>query len=289
MKYLFGFLLVTGSTMLIGGCEEETQDYIADIMNTYMVESIQFMGETFDFSELPIEDAKLLKITRDKAISYENVDHCSDTYMLNSDEIESVTETIIRFTDGSEFEYSMVDEKLRLIDEGDIIMLVAYEGAFPPAVWTDPTLLTNDTYEPDNEFSTATTIAAGGTVQNHYMGECGDEDTFMFSATSGIHYVLETSTPLNPSLDLTLALYSGNGTLLDSDDDSGTDYNPSLYWTCQLSGDYYFVIEGFWSDDTGDYSVSVVESSLLPKPSVTPEKKKERTDETFWFRTLLFD
>ena len=290
MKYLISLLLVISTTLFIGGCEEEAEDYAADIINTYIVESIEYMGETFDLSGLPLEDAMLLKITRDEAITYENdEDHCEDTYTTDSDEIDGVTATIISFTDGSEIEYSIVDDKLRVVDGGDVIMFATYSGAVPPAPWTDPTLLTNDTYEPDNELSTATTIAAGGTVQNHYMGECGDQDYFMFSAISGRNYIMETSSVLDEYLDLTLALYSGNGTFLASDDDSGTNYHPSLYWTCEVSGDYYFVVEGFWSDDIGNYSVSVVESSLLAKPTVIPMEKKGRIEKSVKISGFLFD
>ncbi len=290
MKYMISLLLVISTILFIGGCEEDTEDYAANIINTYIFESIEFMGTTFDFSEDPMEDAMLVKITRDEVITYENdEDHCEDTYTIVSDEIEGVTETIISFTDGSTLEYSIVGDKLRLVDSGDVIMLAAYNGALPPAVWMDPTLLTNDTYEPDNEQATATTIAAGGTIQNHYMGECGDEDYFMFSAISGRNYIMETSSVLDEYLDLTLALYSGNGTFLALDDDSGTNYHPSLYWTCQVTGDYYFVVEGFWSDDIGNYSVSVVESTLLAKPTVIPERKKERREKSIRLSGVLFN
>ena len=149
--------------------------------------------------------------------------------------------------------------------------------------------MTNDTYEPNNEIATATSIAAGGTIQNHYLGACGDEDYFMFSASAGVSYIMETISPLDQFLDLTLALYSGNGSLLDTDDDGGTDFNPSLYWTCQTSGDYYFVIEGFWDDDIGNYSVSVIESSALVKPIVVPEIKRARPEKKIRLSELLFN
>lgn len=291
MKYWISLLMFIAITLLLVGCEEAGDDYISDIINTYIVESIESPDETLDFSDLPIEDAMLLKITSEEAIIYENdEDHCEDTYTIETDKIEGVTETVIRFTDGSEIEYSIVDGKLRLVDGGDVIMLAAYNGVVPPAIWTDPTLLTNDTYEPDNDFSTATTIAVGGNLQNHYMGECWDEDYFMFSAISNKRYIMETITPLNEDLDLSLALYKGDGTFLDSDDDkSGTNLNPSLFWICETSGDYYFVVQGFWSDDMGNYSVSVVESPLLVKPIVVAEEKKERAATTVRPGELLFN
>jgi len=111
----------------------------------------------------------------------------------------------------------------------------------------------------------------------------------MFSATAGVSYIMETTSPLDQFLDLTLALYQGNGMLVDSDDDGGTDFNPSLYWTCQTSGDYYFVIEGFWDDDIGNYSVSVIESSALVKPIVVPEIKRARPEKKIRLSELLFN
>ena len=290
MNNLLKLLIIMPIALFVLSCEEETPDYAADIINTYILESIEYMGETFDFTDLPIEDAMLVKITRDEAITYENdEDHCEDTYSEESDEIDGVTETAILFTDGSETEYSITGGKLRLVEDGDVIILAAYNGTVPPASWTDPSLLTNDTYEPNNEIATATSIAAGGTIQNHYLGACGDEDYFMFSASAGVSYIMETISPLDQFLDLTLALYSGNGSLLDTDDDGGTDFNPSLYWTCQTSGDYYFVIEGFWDDDIGNYSVSVIESSALVKPIVVPEIKRARPEKKIRLSELLFN
>ncbi len=274
MHYPSKLSIVVSIALVIFSCEETIPDYAADIINTYIIESGEIMGETIDLSDLPVEDALFIKITRDEVITYENSeDHCDEAYTMESDEIEGVTETAILFTDGSETGYSIVDGKLRIDDDGDIFVLAAYLGTLPPASWMDPSLLTNDTYEPNNDISTATTIAAGGTIQNHYMGACGDEDYFMFSATSGRTYIMETNTPLDEFLDLTLSLYAGNGTFLDSDDDSGTDLNPSLHWTCQVSGDYYFLIEGFWSDDIGNYSVAVIESGVLAKSASITRKK----------------
>lgn len=100
--------------------------------------------------------------------------------------------------------------------------------------------------------------------------------------------LMETITPLNDILDLTFNLYAGNGNLLDSDDDSGIDWNPSLSWTCQASGDYYFAIEGFWSEDYGNYTVSVVELQGLSKQTVIPEEKRARTEKRIRYSDLLF-
>ena len=44
MKYMISLLLVISTILFIGGCEEDTEDYAADIINTYIFESIEFMG-----------------------------------------------------------------------------------------------------------------------------------------------------------------------------------------------------------------------------------------------------
>ncbi len=243
------------------------------------VESIysSFWDETIDLSALPLEDAFFVEISRDEMKTFQNdEDRCLVTYTIETDEISGVTKTSILFSDNTEMDYSDVSGKLRIEDDGDIFLLASYSAAVPPASWTDPTLLTNDTYEPNNDITHATAIAAGGTIQNHYLAACNDLDYFMFSAISGTNYILETTTPLNADLDLELTLYSASGSEIDSDDDSGADYNPSLYWTCQASGDYYFLLDGFSDEEAGAYSISVIISTDLQKLVSMPEEKKHR-------------
>jgi len=285
-------IVILAMVIMMFGCEEEVPDYAADIVGKYIVESIysSFWDETIDLSALPLEDAFFVEITRDELKTYENdEDRCLDTYTIENDEIDGVTETSILFSDNTEMDYNEVSGKLRIEDDGDIILLASYSDAVPPASWTNPTLLTNDTYEPNNDITHATAIAAGGTVQNHYLAACNDLDYFMFSANSGTHYILETTSPLNADLDLELTLYSASGSEIDSDDDSGTDYNPSLYWTCQTSGDYYFLLDGFWDDEVGYYSVSVSTSTTLQRASSAPEEKKHRNVEKMRLSDLLFN
>lgn len=248
---------------MLPGCEEEVPDYAGDILGIYIAESVTYMGETIDLTDQPIEASLIVEITRSQLIAYENDDdYCEDTYTVSSDEIDGVTESAILFTDESATEYRIEDGKLIFDEDGDLLVFGFYSGTVPPASWTDPSQLTNDTYEPDNEQAFATTIAAGGTVQNHYLASCGDLDFFMFSAINGKTYTLETST-LDESLDLVLYLYSAGGDYITDDDDSGLNYNPSLSWTCEASGDYYFLVVGFSYEDMGNYSVSVVESQGL--------------------------
>ncbi len=215
-------------------------------------------------------------------------DYCEDTYTVDSDEIDGVTETAILFADESATEYRIEDGQLIFDEDGDLLVFEPYSGTLPPASWTDASLLTNDTYEPDNEIAYATTIAPGGTVQNHYMAACGDLDYFMFSAVNGMSYTLETS-GVDAALDLVLYLYSAGGDYIDEDDDSGLNYNPSLSWTCEASGDYYFLVVGFSYDEVGNYSVSVVESQSLVKSTKNNTAKENVVQDRFRPSDIFFN
>ena len=51
MKYWISLLMFIAITLLLVGCEEAGDDYISDIINTYIVESIESPDETLDFSD----------------------------------------------------------------------------------------------------------------------------------------------------------------------------------------------------------------------------------------------
>lgn len=275
LKAFIKLIVLLPGLLFLFGCEEDTQDYAADIIDTYIVVSITAAGDTYDLTDLPLEQTFFITISRTMVTFYENdEDPCLDTYLAEADAIDEVTETKILMSDGSEVTYTMVGNSLQITDGEDVMVLEAYTGTVPPAIWTDPSLLPNDTYEPDNTMAMATTIAAGGTLQNHYLGICDDVDYFMFAAQAGISYIMETTTTDYPDLDMTLTLYSGNGSEIASDDDSGTGWNPNLSWTCEVSGDYYFVVEGYWFGEYGAYSVSVMETQGLVKRTVPVEQKK---------------
>jgi len=84
-------------------------------------------------------------------------------------------------------------------------------------------------------------------------------------------------------------LYSASGLEIDSDDDDGANWNPSLYWTCQTSGDYYFLIEGYSDEEVGYYSVSVSASTTLQKTPSASIEKKHRLVEKIRLSDLFFD
>ena len=264
--------LLAVTLLLLIACEEEVPDYAGDLVGLYRVVQVESEGLEFDLSSDPIESAWFIELTLDEFITHKNDETiCLDEYETEHDGLDGVTASSILFTDDYSYEYHWQGDFLEINDDYDQITLERYTGSFPPAEWLDDDLLHNDTYEPNNQSTIATAIASGGTIQNHYMGACGDYDFFMFSALEGKNYILETGTPSTSDLDLYLTLYSGSQERIDTaDDQDGFDLNPRLEWTCENTGDYYFVIESYYYEEYGDYSVSVVESQ-----QAAPSLKRE--------------
>jgi|GEM_PF-295390 len=246
--------------LLILGCEEDsTPDYAADLVGLYVVSSMQIDGIDYDLSVLPSEMGQFVEITREEIIFYSNEETiCSEDYDVDSTALTRFTAGSLVMDDNTFLAYSFSGNTLILSDATDEISLTPFAGSFPPASWMDLELLSNDTYEPNNTNLVATRIASGGTDQNHYMGACGDYDFFVFSATEDASYVIESTTPDSPFLDLYLTLYSANGDYIDaSDDQDNSNLNPRLVFSVENTGDYYFVLESYYFEDSGFYTVSV--------------------------------
>ncbi len=289
MKQLLIGLMLIPLLVLVVSCEDDP-DYAADIIGKYIVESITEGGDVYDFTELPLEHAFLVEISRDEIKSYYNDDLCGDSYLSETDFIDDVTETAIVYTDGFESTYSFVDGKLRIDEAGDILILAVYDGALPPAVFSDPSLLENDTYEPNNEMARATPITVGTAGQNHYMAACGDQDFFKFSAIQGVSYKLGTTTPSESSLDMEITLASPFAVELESNDDYDfPNLNPGLDWTCPESGDYFFLLEGLYLEEVGNYFISVVEQQGLPKATGVSAVKEKPEYLKYRFSGNLFN
>jgi Ser-Thr-rich glycosyl-phosphatidyl-inositol-anchored membrane family/Bacterial pre-peptidase C-terminal domain len=110
-----------------------------------------------------------------------------------------------------------------------------------------------DSYEPDSTYALARPIVAGAPAQSHTLTS-NDRDWFSFAATAGTTYTIETF----GSSDTYMNLFSNNGANLISsnDDESGTNTNAKITWTCTVSGTYYFEITGSYGA-TGSYTVSL--------------------------------
>lgn len=126
-----------------------------------------------------------------------------------------------------------------------------------------------DAYEPDATYTTAKSIAVNGTVQTHNFHATGDADWVKFAMTTGGTYTIATSN-LGASNDTYMYLYDTNGTtILDQDDDSGTDWGSQIVWTATQSGTYYVRVRHYSSTGgcTGyDYDL-VVQASGAAVPT----------------------
>lgn len=272
-----GFALAT--------CELSTVDYSSNIVGVYIVENAGYDGSYVDYSVLPPEEAWIIDIGSDNMLSYSNtINQCDSTYNIETREVDSITDTAIVFTDDSKMYYSVDDDQLLLISDTEVLTLVTYSETFPPISWTDPGQLKNDDYEPDSSLSLATRISAAGAVQSHFSAVCDDEDYFIFEALQGTAYIIEASTPAGSSLDLTISLFSATGdSVAYNDDQSTTNVDPELEWTCETTGDYYFIVKKYWDyldpgnsldDERGAYTASVdVTKGLIGKPDQDIKKR----------------
>ena len=102
-----------------------------------------------------------------------------------------------------------------------------------------------DSYEPDDSFARANSIATDGTYQTHTFHVTADLDYVSFSAQEGVEYTIETG-DLEGECDTEIYLYDEDGTELDYDDDGADESVASrLVWTAPSSGTYYVLIEEY--------------------------------------------
>jgi len=94
---------------------------------------------------------------------------------------------------------------------------------------------------------------------------CDDLDYFVFSAEAG------------------------EALAFNDDYDYWDNWNPGLDWTCPTTGDYYFVIEELWEDQSGNYSVSVNVTTGLPKAGSAPTNKQKFESQRSKLRDTFFN
>jgi hypothetical protein len=274
------------------GCEETSTDYFAELEGVYIVTSVttDFYGE-MDFTQFELFEAWFIEFKEDEVISYDN-DYtiCETTFDSESDEVSAYKASTIEFTDDTYVEYELDGTTVTITDSDGTVELELYTGTFPPPSWTDLTQLPNDSFEPDDSFAEATTIAVGTVNEAHYFGPCDDQDYFMFTAAAGATYVISSTTPDDPDIDPEIDLYNSSQSWIDGDSDSGPDWNFELSWTCPTSGTYYFMVESWLNLDVGNYTVSLVQApaGLAKTGNGIPEEKKVRTEKPD-LRALFFD
>lgn len=266
-------------------CEDATIDYAADIVGLYTVETALISGTSTNYSQLPSEEAWIIDISQESLLSYENdVNQCDTTYSMDIKAISKVTDTTIVFEDETSFEYSISNDQLLLYEGNDILTLESYTSEFPPASWVDPTQLENDEYEPDSSVALATRISAASALQTHYSAVCDDADFYIFEALSGTSYIIEVNTGSTSDVDLTISLYNLAGdSVAYNDDKTSTKVDPYLEWTCDATGDYYFVVKKYWDyldpgnsldDEQGEYTIGIEVTKGLAKEAPGLDRTK---------------
>jgi hypothetical protein len=108
---------------------------------------------------------------------------------------------------------------------------------------TRPCTTDGDPYEPDDNYSEASTIDTGETQQHHWFCDYGDIDWARFTAEAGATYYLGTKN-LASWCDSYLTLYdTDHATILGSNDDAEPGNLASfLSWTCPASDTYYITV-----------------------------------------------
>lgn len=289
-------MLLMLTSVFFMACEDDEDSTQSIIGKWYLYKSIDVEVEggqtytdewTYDKSIDPnFFSALIIEITSDYVKAYENdlgnnYDTETDSYEINGNQI------ITTYVDGGETKKDTVTYHF----EGDMFVVVAkyegegysetytsmfkpYSGEIPPSSWV--TTLENDSYEPNNEYSSATTISVG--EKQSHVTVSRDADWFKFDAEAGETYLIEVS----GYIDSYMVLYDTNGmSIIDEDDDNDSDVeietsywgNPVILWNCNTSGSYYFEITGLGSDDIGYYSVELTTSNLTAKSSKQIKEK----------------
>ena len=118
-----------------------------------------------------------------------------------------------------------------------------------------------DSFEPDDTLPTAHTISSG-TPQTHTLHSASDVDVVVFTLSEVSNVVLETN---GTTGDTQLELLAADGTLITSDDDSGTGYFSKITRTAQTAGTYYARVHGY-SSTINAYTLSLT-ATTTPVPS----------------------
>lgn len=188
------------------------------------------------------------------------------------------------------FTYSISNGKLILSQnlDGEIstIKFARYSGPIPPASWL--TAISNDSYEPDNSSSTASSIIVGSSATQHIITE-DDSDWFKFNAAAGKSYLILVT----GIMDNVLTLYDTDGSsFIYEDDDNDNDVPLSgnvesvIVFECFTAGTYYFKVSGYSSSEEGTYQISVSETTLESTAYALAKKTtgKSKFHHSTWLR-----
>ena len=124
-------------------------------------------------------------------------------------------------------------------------------GIFPTEAPAAPVATSAPAAIPDGEFRNARPIY-GGDIEAGRIRQ-GNEDYFVFDASRGSVYILETTA----DFDTVIELYDDSGRRISYDDDGGVDGASRLLWTAEYSGEHFLKVRGYDSGSAGNYRLSL--------------------------------
>lgn len=113
--------------------------------------------------------------------------------------------------------------------------------------------------EPNDSYGAADAIVADGSRTDARLRTVfGDMDSFVFAATAGVEYIVQTSCRTGDGTDTCVDLVSSDGeTVLATDEDSGNDQFSHLTRTPASSGTYCVRVYSWNRYTLGPYSLAV--------------------------------
>ncbi len=128
-----------------------------------------------------------------------------------------------------------------------------------------------DGLEPDNELTSAKTIPADGSVQQHNACDENDVDWVTFTASANTSYVIST-TALGPEADTEIELYDLTGTLLSRNDDFTPGIQSQIGYNISNPGTYAIKVQLYNQQRYGagtEYGISI-RPGTAPTPTPPP-------------------
>jgi vibriolysin len=128
-----------------------------------------------------------------------------------------------------------------------------------------------DSYETDNAYTQANTIALGGVQEDHSIIGFADVDWIHFNVSSVPRsVVIETDGWFNG--DTEMRLYQGDGSnQVAYNDDGGTDRYSRIAYTATITGDYYIRVNEWGNNNViYDYEVKLYDLSISPTTTASP-------------------
>jgi fibronectin type 3 domain-containing protein len=122
-----------------------------------------------------------------------------------------------------------------------------------------------DSFENDNGFEDANSIAADGTIQNHSFHLSGDEDWIAFDAVFATHYGIETHNLYQT--DTRIYLYDSDGiTQLKENDNGGSGPASYLFWTAPRNDTFYIKVMDYFNSAGPNCTYEINISVAQPLP-----------------------